>query len=214
MDDKSSFLKELAKSLPDYRANNNSVGGVHTIEWIREDEGYSLRAVRKAELVAFLKTATVPDDHIVSFEEYVRRDPQTGGKTATYWRAYYIFRKIEVGGTHISDAYITTSDGTDGSPPKTHYVSIELNAEGAKVFAQLTTDHVNERLAILFDDQVLTAATIREQITGGRVQLSMGNAMSRADQARLARTIQTSLLNGAYAAPVREVEVKKGGAKP
>ena len=47
------------------------------------------------------------------------------------------------------------------------YVSIQFNAEGTRVFGQLTTENVGKRMAIVLDGAVYSAPVIREPITGG-----------------------------------------------
>jgi len=50
-------------------------------------------------------------------------------------------------------------------------VSLELNAEGARKFAEITEKNVGRRLAILLDNKVQSAPRIREAIVGGRAQI-------------------------------------------
>ena len=47
-------------------------------------------------------------------------------------------------------------------------IGILFNEEGAKKLARLTGEHIGERLAILLDGNIMTAPTIRAQLTAGR----------------------------------------------
>jgi preprotein translocase subunit SecD len=58
---------------------------------------------------------------------------------------------------------------TDYNEP---YVALTFNSMGAMAFANLTSDNVGKRLAIVLDDSVYSAPVIREKITGGRAQIS------------------------------------------
>lgn len=51
-------------------------------------------------------------------------------------------------------------------------VSFRLNSLGAKKFCDVSTKHVNQRFAIVLDDEVISAPTINEPICGGQAQIS------------------------------------------
>ncbi|MEE8547173.1 MAG: protein translocase subunit SecD [bacterium] len=52
------------------------------------------------------------------------------------------------------------------------YVSLTFDKVGARIFEQLTGDHVKERLAIVLDDNIYSAPVIQERISGGEAQIS------------------------------------------
>jgi len=189
VDDDSSFLKDLATSLPDYLTNNKSVGGAHTIEWFVDPNSgkHTFRAQRKEELVSFMKTANIPADHIIAFERYA--DNSANQPAATYWRVYYIFQKIELSGAQVDKVFIAYAKEGEAVPKDSPYISIEMTEDGKETFAKVTTKYVEKRLAILFDDQVLTAPTIRESITRGRLRLDLSHIGSRSEQLQLANEI-------------------------
>ena len=54
------------------------------------------------------------------------------------------------------------------------YVSLTFDVQGTQVFGKLTTDNVEERLAIVLDGAVTSAPVIREPILGGRAQITLG----------------------------------------
>jgi len=51
-------------------------------------------------------------------------------------------------------------------------VALEFNAEGAKIFSDVTGAYVGQRLAIVLDDKVQSAPVINEKIPSGRAQIS------------------------------------------
>ncbi|MDD3487575.1 MAG: protein translocase subunit SecD [Candidatus Moranbacteria bacterium] len=51
-------------------------------------------------------------------------------------------------------------------------VGIEFDAEGAKLFAQLTKDNVGKQIAIFLDGQVISAPTVQTQITDGKAVIT------------------------------------------
>lgn len=52
------------------------------------------------------------------------------------------------------------------------YVSITFDSEGSRIFADVTAQNVNKRMAIILDRNVYSAPVIREKIGGGRAQIS------------------------------------------
>ncbi len=69
-------------------------------------------------------------------------------------------------GSYLKDAQ--ASYDASGKP----CVDIEFNSEGAKIFGEVTTNHVKEVLAIYLDGELLTAPVIEEPITGGTASIS------------------------------------------
>ncbi|MBF0628124.1 MAG: protein translocase subunit SecD [Magnetococcales bacterium] len=84
-------------------------------------------------------------------------------------------------------------------------VSITFNHQGARKFAQLTGEHVGERMAIVLDDKVYSAPVLREKIEGGRAQIT-GN-FSMEDAHDLAIVLRA----GALPAPVTVLEERTVG---
>ena len=85
-------------------------------------------------------------------------------------------------------------------------VTTEFDASGTRRFAKLTTEHVNERFAIVLDDKVLSAPTIREPIPGGRGQISGGFTLQGA------KDLAVLLRSGALPAPLEVIEERTVGA--
>ncbi|MBI2094645.1 MAG: protein translocase subunit SecD [Candidatus Omnitrophica bacterium] len=60
-------------------------------------------------------------------------------------------------------------------------VSLSLNADGAKIFSELTGANVGRRLAIVLDDKVQSAPVINERIPSGQAQISGRFSMEQAN---------------------------------
>ncbi len=71
-------------------------------------------------------------------------------------------------GEAIKDARVDF-DQTGFGQPK---ISLAFNPKGAKKFAEITKEHVGERLAIIVDGVVLSAPNIREPILSGRGEIT------------------------------------------
>ncbi len=113
-------------------------------------------------------------------------------------------KTVVLTGDYITDAS-PGFDGQTGQPA----VHVSLDGRGARIFKQVTRENVGKRMAILLVEkgkaEVITAPVIREEIGGGRVQISgMMNTQEASDIALLLRA-------GALAAPMNIVEERTVG---
>lgn len=96
-------------------------------------------------------------------------------------------------------AYI---DSQSGSPT----ISLELNDQGAKKFADATQKFLGQAISISMDDQVLTSPTVQAHITDGKATITGSKSLEEA-------TRQANIINsGALPVPVKAVETKLVGA--
>lgn len=107
-------------------------------------------------------------------------------------------------GDSITDA-APGFDNQSGQPA----VHISLDGKGARIFKEVTRENVNKRMAILLIEkgraEAITAPVIREEIGGGRVQITgMESTQEASDVALLLRA-------GALAAPMQIVEERTVG---
>ena len=79
-------------------------------------------------------------------------------------------------GKYVTDARV----GTDPYTSEFN-VSMNMNAEGAKRWANLTRENVGEALAIVLDGLVYSAPTVSEEIKGGSSSISGDFSQSEAD---------------------------------
>ncbi len=96
-------------------------------------------------------------------------------------------KEIALDGKHVKSAQVT-ADQTTNQPE----VNFMLDSEGAQIFADFTGAHVNERLAIVSDNKIKSAATIRQAINGGQVSLSGGFSVEEAQN--IQKVLQTAWL--------------------
>lgn len=116
------------------------------------------------------------------------------------WSRVPVYSRIEVSGESLKDSQ---ADFDQNNMP---VVTTVFDATGARRFAKLTTEHVNERFAIVLDGQVLSAPTIREPIPGGRGQISGGFTLQGA------KDLAVLLRSGALPAPLQVIEERTVGA--
>jgi len=113
-------------------------------------------------------------------------------------------KQVILTGDRINDAQ-PGFDNQTGEPA----VHINLDGTGARIFQQATRENVGKRMAIVLVEkgrtEVITAPVIREEIGGGRVQIS--GRMST----REANDIALLMRAGALAAPMEIVEERTVG---
>jgi preprotein translocase subunit SecD len=113
-------------------------------------------------------------------------------------------REVILTGENLTDA----QPGFD-SQTQEPTVNLVLDAKGARVFRDVTRENVGKRMAILLFEkgrgEVVTAPVIRDEIGGGRVQISgRMTTVEAADQALLLRA-------GSLAAPMEIIEERTIG---
>ncbi|SDX13253.1 protein translocase subunit SecD [Nitrosomonas communis] len=117
--------------------------------------------------------------------------------------AILVKKQILLTGDRITDAQ--PGFDSDNQPA----VHVTLDSNGARIFKQLTRNNVGKRMAILLVEknhaEVVTAPVIREEIGGGRVQIS--GRMSSME----ARDVALLLRAGALAAPMEIIEERTVG---
>ena len=108
-------------------------------------------------------------------------------------------KQVILTGENLTDA----QPGFDGQTQEPT-VNLSLDAKGAKIFKQITSENIGKRMAIvLFEKgkgEVVTAPVIRTEIGGGRVQISGRMTTSEANDTALL------LRAGSLAAPMEIIE--------
>jgi len=111
-----------------------------------------------AAIDPLVRVQPIADDHEILLGE------RTSG-----WRTYYVFSKV-----HLDNADIQTADQTwsvDNGAPE---VSIELTTRGGEKLAALTERSVGKKMAIIFENRVVTAPVINGKIPGFRLRITLG----------------------------------------
>lgn len=97
-------------------------------------------------------------------------------------------KEVALDGRHVQSAEVRTDNVTGQIE-----VCFNLDSEGAQIFADFTSAHVGENLAIVSDDKVKSNATIKQAITGGSVSLSGSFTFDEANNIK--KVLQTAWLN-------------------
>ena len=124
----------------------------------------------------------VPEDNILTVRELLNRPDvqkllppdaqflwnskdEEMGDGQRYRALYYLKRRVEMTGEILSDASVTTGQSFEnaGQP----IVNFTTTSQGVRLFGRVTGANVGERMAIILDDQVYSAPTIRSKINQG-----------------------------------------------
>src|SRR5579863_498045 len=143
----------------------------------------------KHNLADALNSGAPPGDEILYGQ------PRPGGA-----EPYLVESQVLMTGETVTDARVRPGGHLEGP-----YVSVELDAQGAQVFANLTTDNVGRNLAIVLDNTVYSAPVIKEPIPGGHVQITGNFSFDEA------HSLAIVLRSGALPAPVKIIEERTVG---
>tara|TARA_X000001036_G_scaffold196430_1_gene185087 strand:+ start:967 stop:2511 length:1545 start_codon:yes stop_codon:yes gene_type:complete len=111
-----------------------------------------------------------------------------------------VSKRIVMSGENLIDAQ-PRLDNQNNTPT----VSFTLDRSGAQKFGRTTTDFVGRRIAIVLDNQVISAPSIREPITGGSGSISGNFSFQEATDLALL------LRSGALPTPLNIVEERTVG---
>jgi len=113
------------------------------------------------ELLKSAMEGKVPDGYQLIYE--YEKDAKGMSRPGT---PFLVQAQPNLTGQDLSNARLSYSQGA------LPVVDLELNSEGAKKFADVTSANVNKRLAIVLDGIVQSAPVIKERIPSGRAQVS------------------------------------------
>lgn len=69
--------------------------------------------------------------------------------------------------TGLTEEYVVQAEAIINDVNEKPFVSIEFNEEGAILFAEITERNIEKSIGIFFKGELISAAIIRDKITGG-----------------------------------------------
>jgi protein-export membrane protein SecD len=118
---------------------------------------------------------------------------------------YFLYDEVLLTGAMLENADVRIGQGMDPQTANKPYVSIKFNNDGARIFSNVTGQHVNERLAIVLDNVVYSAPVIQQKIRGGEAQITGNFTMEEA------RDLAIVLKAGNLPVPVNIIEERTVG---
>lgn len=115
------------------------------------------------------------------------------------------FLTIGLTGRFIDGAELAFASGTGGGLANEPIVLVNFNAEGAKLFEEVTKENVGKQLAIVLDGVIISAPVIREAIGGGTASISGGFTPEEA------RNLVRDLNFGALPVPIELISTQAIG---
>lgn len=177
------------------------------IPGLSEEEKESAR--RQIEKAAFLEfrlvhpeSAEMLRQDIIPAGYEIKKEVTTRGGKETV-ATYLVTKKPLMTGEAVKAARFDR-DPMTGQPQ----IAFELTSEGAKKFADITTENVGRLLAILLDGQLQSAPVIREPITHGRGQIS--GSYTDKEAVELANVLENPLKTPVKILESREVDPSLG----
>lgn len=144
--------------------------------------------------------AAIPDSLMIAFTAH----PEFGGdptnrKIGAYG-LYVVAADPSLTGEYVTDA-MEDVDPQTGRP----MVRMEMNAEGAERWADITGRNIKKRVAIVLDGMVYSAPTVQNKIAGGSSQITGSQDMKEA------QLLKIVLKAGALKAPIKIIEERLVG---
>lgn len=182
---------EIQKDLPAMIAEAEKAGN------------YSLKDMKYSDYIKKINEdlkGKLPDRTKILFQKAENTDKMETGKFP-----YLLETNVGLGGDAIKDAFVSTGEYNEP------VVSLHFNAEGAHKFAELTGANVNRLMAIVLDDVVYSAPSIKQKIAGGSAQITLGGGRDYQASINEAKMISMALRAGALPARLEQLEERTVG---
>lgn len=191
VDRASGFFDQTAGHLEAYA---RGLGEGTSLRMEQSYHGPTVSSVDLGHLKGYLsylkKEGLVPEGHILSWQAVQTYRPGSG--EGNRFEAFLLHERVWLSGSDVAKATV----GWDQF--RTPMVSLSFDEQGARVFAEVTAANVERELAIMLDGEVKSAPVIKEAITGGRAQITLGAGGSQEDLLRQAQSLVEALRSGAY----------------
>ncbi|MEQ1501811.1 MAG: protein translocase subunit SecD [Myxococcota bacterium] len=202
--------------MDDVQAAVDAIGTTAVLEFRMVDEEFDdayleqMLAAAKAEMpedqflddelldIWLWENNRLDEDRIILWEYQVDADG-----TDQRVQAYPLKAEIVLTGNDVNDA------GVGWDQNQQPYVTLEFKPRGGQIFCDITGQAVGKRFAVILDNKVQSAPSIRERICGGAARIEMGGAD---DPMKDAQTLALVLRTGALDAPVVVASVRQVGA--
>lgn len=110
------------------------------------------------------------------------------------------WKESKLNGSHLRKATVQF-DQNAGDP----YIAIEFNEEGTKLFSEITKNNLGKPVAIILDNQIISAPTVQAEITSGQAIISGKFTIEEA------KNLSKLLNAGALPVPINLVEQRNIG---
>lgn len=122
---------------------------------------------------------------------FIEQTDDEGNENFTYDGSQYVLSRsldeireagsVVLEGTDVADAEGGAYQSQENTSSREYAVNLTLTDEGSEKFAEATENSVGSQIAIVYDDEILSAPTVQEAITGGQAQI---NGMADVEEAQ------------------------------
>ncbi|MFC1750653.1 protein translocase subunit SecF, partial [Pseudomonadota bacterium] len=135
--------------------------------------------------------------HIIKVDSFQEATSETTSEPQVkYISVYFSAQPDQWKATALNGQHFTHADVQFNQSTFSPYVSIQFNAEGGKLFEELTRKNLGKRIAIFVGGTSVSAPTVQAIISGGQAQITGQFTIDEANE--LARDLNT----GAIPAPI------------
>jgi SecD/SecF fusion protein len=114
-------------------------------------------------------------------------------KGNSFYEVFFLNGTPELTGKYITDA---AAENRDGQPK----VTMQMDEEGARIWARVTGANVGKQIAVVLDNVVYTAPNVQNRIDGGNSEITGSKDMAEANLLKIV------LKAGALPAPVKIIQ--------
>jgi len=139
--------------------------------------------------------ALIPRDVVFAWSSSEEQKDTKDGIKKKLRKLYMLKRRVEVDGKDIATA--NPHRISDGLSAGQVAVSLRFKGQGPKKFSQVTYSNIGKQMAIVLDDQVISAPVIRDRISNGEAQIT------GLDDFKEANRLAVILRAGALPAPMK-----------
>lgn len=186
---------QIMSGLRDVMERRVNIFGVSEPQVITAKSGDSHRLIVELAGIRDAATAIQQIGRTANLEFREVEEVEEGGEKKV------ITKPTKLTGRYLKRSQVVTNDTT--FEPQ---IEIEFDSEGASIFEELSQANVGKPLAIVLDNSVISAPTVREKISGGRAVISGQFTVPEA------RNLAALLNAGALPAPVKLVSQQTIGA--
>jgi len=112
----------------------------------------------------------------IPFDDVILYQKQTDPQGNTIGRVPFVLKKDAV----LTGEYLVDAEVSLSSSYNTPIVQFSLDAAGSKLFEEITSENIGNRMAIVLDDNVYSAPVIRSRIPGGSAYIDGIDTMDEA----------------------------------
>ncbi len=167
-------------------------------------QGVQALVSENREVLMKYAQSKLPEDRQVFFH----REDLAGGKKSRY-STYVVEASTEIGGDDILDSFVSEDQSGLERRPE---VSMKFTGPGGKRFADLTGNHIGRKLAIVLDDEVVSAPVIQTKIANGQGRITLGSGGGYEKNFQEAQQLALILKSGALPATIEVLEQRQVGA--